>query len=585
MAARKFLLFSLVLLLSIGAFAQNTDDAVKEKQERETKLLEQILTDAKNLRLPENRALVFAKIGSALWQRDEKRARKLFQDALNDLNAAQIEVQSEKTAKQYFQPLIYGQSPRHDIINLISPRDAELALEFLEKSRPPAIEEAIKNLTDNSSSTLQQFARNELAVEQRLIALTAEQNPQKAINRVRESMKKGVSYETLNLLKKIFEKEPQAAQKLAEELIESFLSVDFSKNYQTSEAIGYFVAEFGRIPNENEKPLRVSDALLRRLVLKMTDDWLGAGNNQPYGYWNSSAVVEKFFPDRAARLKAKVERLNSQTQTEESQEYIKLMSGDTKPEEMLAQADKFQPAYRNEIYRSAAQKFASSGNIAQAEKLMQSLNDEQSEYYLTQFYVNISYQLISQGKFAEAHSYINQITDENQRLNSLIYLANSAYLRDKKENQKLAEGFLREARSLIPDLPETQNDFNAVSTLANAYAQFDPDEAFRLVESLLPTMNELVQANFVMTKFRNYGGLRQNEFQIMNGGNNLGIYNLEGALRALREKDFERAVQFASGINRADARIWLQMQLVDENASNVIISMPIQGRFFGKMGG
>ena len=579
MAARKFLLFSLVLVLSTGAFAQNTDVTVKEKQERETKLLEQILTDAKNLRLPENRAIVFAKIGSALWQRDEKRARKLFQDALTDLNAAQIEVQGEKTAKQFFQALIYGQSPRHDIINLISARDAELALEFLEKSRPAVIEEAVKNLKDDLSSTLQQYARNEIAVEQRLLGLAAEQNPQTAATRVRESVKKGISYETLNLLKKIHAKDPQTAEKLAVELVESFLSVDFSKNHQTSEAIGYFVAEFGRTPNENEKPLRVSDALLRRLVLKMTDDWLGAGNNQPYGYWNSSAVVEKFFPDRAARLKAKIERLNSQYQTEESQEYTKLMSGDTKPEEMIAQADKFQTAYRNELYRSAAQKFASSGNIPQAEKIMHSLNGEQSEYYLSQFYVNLSYQLIGQGKFAEAHSYINQIGDENQRINALIYLANSAYQRDKKENQKLAEGILREARALIPDLPETQNDFNGVATLANAYIQFDTDEAFRLLESMLPTMNELIQANFVMTKFRNYGGLRQNEFQITNSGNNLGIYSLEGTLRALKEKDFERAVQYAGGINRADARIWLQMHLVDENSSNVI-QLPIQGRTF-----
>lgn len=577
----RYFLISLFFLLSLGVSAQQTDQAVKEKKERETKLLEQILTDAKNLRLPENRAIVLAKIGSALWQRDEKRARKLFEDAVADLIAAQTEAQNEKSGKQYFQTLIYGLSPRHDIINLISARDAELALEFLTKTRPSAIDEALKNLREDSSSMLQQYARTEIAQEQRLIGLAAEQNPQTAEKRFRESVKKGVSYETLNLLKKIHAKDPQTAEKLAAELFESFLKIDFSKSRQTADAVGYFIADFGRTPGENEKPLRVSDALLRRLILKMTDDWLGAGNRQPNGYWNCIAVIEKLFPERAAQIKKMVERLNSPYQTEETQEYSQLMSSDTAPEAMIARAEKFQTSYRNEIYRSAAQKFAANGNIAEAEKILQSgIGDEQTEYYLSQFYVNLSYQLAGQGKFDEANYYINQIADESQRIGALIYLANTAYGRNPKENQKLAEGFLMQARALIPDQPETQNDFNSVALLANAYAPFDAEESFRLLESLLPNLNELMQANFVMMKFRNYGGLRGNEFQIMNGGNNLGIYHLEGVLRALKDKDFERALQFASGINRADARIWMQMQLIDESLTNVSVLPINSGRFF-----
>src|SRR5215213_5601213 len=103
MSARKFFLFSLLLLFSFHVFGQNPDDAVKEKQERDLKLLEQILSDAKNLRLPENRAYIFARVGNSLWQTDEKTARKLFQNAVADLIAAQMEVQNEKVSnRQYF---------------------------------------------------------------------------------------------------------------------------------------------------------------------------------------------------------------------------------------------------------------------------------------------------------------------------------------------------------------------------------------------------------------------------------------------------------------------------------------------------
>jgi hypothetical protein len=582
MPVQRIILFSLLFLLSFGAFAQVTDEAVKEKRERELKLLEQILTDAKNLRLPENRALVFARVANAYWPTDEKLARKLFQDAVADLIAAQTEVLAEKNNKQYFQALIYGQSPRLDIINLIGTRDAELALEYLAKSRPAAINEAMQNPKENSTSASQQFARAEVAAEQRLIGLAAEQNPQLAVKRVRESMKKDVSYETLNLLKKIYNKDPATADKLAGELFESFLNVDFSKNQQTSDAVSYFVNDFGRPLGEGEKAIRVSEDLLRRLVLKMTNDWLGAGNNQPYGYWNCMTVIERLYPERAAQIKKKVDKLNSQYQNEESQEYSKLVSGETPPEEMIARAEKFQDSYRNEIYRAAANKFANNGDVAQAEKILQTnISDDQSEYYLVQLYVNLANQLASQGKFEEANNYIDRISDDYQRVTALINLANSAYLKNPKENQKLAEAILNQARGLISDTPETHLEINSIGYLATAYAPLNPDTSFRLVESLLPTLNELLQANFVLLKFRNYGGLRQGEFQMSNGGNNLGIYNMEQTLRQLKDKDFDRTLQFANGINRLDTRIWFQLQLIDENGQ--AMNLPISGRYRGKI--
>jgi len=46
----------IVLLLPVGLLAQDPDDAVKEKQQRLTAVVEQALADIQNLRLPENRA-------------------------------------------------------------------------------------------------------------------------------------------------------------------------------------------------------------------------------------------------------------------------------------------------------------------------------------------------------------------------------------------------------------------------------------------------------------------------------------------------------------------------------------------------
>ncbi|HEY8562963.1 MAG TPA: hypothetical protein VIL74_21470 [Pyrinomonadaceae bacterium] len=572
MTVRKVLFFSLLLLFSAVITAQNPDDAAKEKLERERRLLEQITADAKSLRLPENRAYVFARVGGELWQRDEKAARKLIQEAIGDLIAGQNEASNEKPAnRQYFQNLVYGQSPRYEIINFVAARDAELALECLVKSRPALVAEALQTPKNQSGSPIEQFARAEFNLEQRLIGMAAEQNPSVYVKKLQESLKKGFSYETFDLLNRLYAKDPQIADKLAEEAAGTFLSIDYTNYSASAEAAGYFVAAVGRPRAAEERSLKIPDELLRRVLTKMTDDWLKAANSQMYGYNNCAELVERLFPDRAARLKKKLQQLYAvQPQTEENERYAKLVSGETTAEEMLAQAENFQTGFRSEIYRAAAGKFAEKGNVAEAERILRGgISDEQAENYLMQLYVNLSYQSAGQGKFSEAVDFASRIADDDQRAQALINVANSAYSRNQQENQKTAAGILAQARALIPNPPETQSDLNAAIQLATAYAQFDADEAFRVLEGALPVINEVNQANFVLMKFRSYGGaVRNGEWQISNG-NNLGGFNLENTLRTLKEKDFERTLQFSGGLNRPETRIWLLLCLFNDNGSQV----------------
>ncbi len=583
LTTKTIVVFFLIFLLAFNIFAQKSDDAAKI--DRATKLLEQILGDAQNLRLPENRALVFARVGSAYWTTNEKLARKLFQDSISDLMIAQTEAENEKSGKQYFQALIYGQAPRLDVINLIAARDAELALELLAKTRPARITQALTDLSGESLTTARQFADNEIINEQRLIALAAEQDPQRAIKRIRESLKNGATYETLNLLRKIYAKDAETANQLAVEVVEDFLKKDLSKKQQTAEMMGYFVSEFGREKTPDEKSLSVPAALTRELALKLIGHWLAPQTTQFYGYWNCYPVIEKMFPTLFAQVKQKQEKISRQYQTEESLEYSKLTEGETAPEELVARAEKFSSSYRNELYRMAADKYVQSGNLAQAERIISTnISGDDSERYLSQFYTGLANQAAAQGKFEAAQGFAEQIPDENQRVTSLIYLAKQIFQKDPKENRQAALAFLQQARAIVPDPPENQYDFNGALLLAAAYAEIDANESFRLIESLIAPLNELVQANFVLAKFRNYGGYRQGELQ-MSGVNYLGVYNLENVLRNLKDKDFDRALQFTNGFTRLEPRIQLQMQLIDDKVLNGenITNLPISSRQFSKI--
>ncbi len=574
----RFLLVFALFAVPFSVFTQNNDEAVKEKLRQETALLEQILADVKNLRLPENRAFIYAKVGNALWQTNEKRARALFQNSIADLIAAQTEADAEKGKKEHLNNLIYGQSPRWDILHTIAARDAEFALDALVKTRPAKVAQAISNLTSDNQSPSRQYARSEIQGEQRIIALAVEQSPQRAVKLLRESLKKDVSYETVNLLKKIFQKDPETANQLAEEVGQKLLDTKLNEDNQDTGFIQYFVAEFGQEKTEETATLKVSDRLLRDLAEKIVKFTLRPNATSFYSNPSTLKIIEKYFPASVAQIKQ--QQTKYENQIGQYQGYNKLMQGDASSEELLSQVEKYPRSYRNEIYRRAAEKTANSGNIAEAQKIITTnLSEEESESYLSQLNYSLATQAISQSKFNEANQFINQMSDESTRLNTLIYLATSIYQRNPQENQKWAATVLDQARSLVSDTPEKTSEINSLVNVAAAYALIEPAQAFRIVESLASPLNEFSEASAIVAKFSDYGGnFRQGEYQISAGNNPLGVYSLTSVLQTLKNKDFDRVIRFTNGFSRIDVRVSLMIQLIDSNFSNSSVqNLPMQG--------
>src|SRR2546423_15211160 len=67
-----------------------TSDADKEKkkkefEERVQRVIEGAIVEAGSLRLPQNRAVVYAISGDLYWQFDEKKARELFRSAAAEI--------------------------------------------------------------------------------------------------------------------------------------------------------------------------------------------------------------------------------------------------------------------------------------------------------------------------------------------------------------------------------------------------------------------------------------------------------------------------------------------------------------------
>ena len=166
--------FSLALLSpwSVAAQGDEKEKAQKEdekRQELERKtlaMLDEVATQALSLKLPENRSLVLANAADLLWTHDEKRARSLFWDALNNLTSPTINSAGDslgessrdstaedskdstpngrrtiraQTLNQYFATF----SARQEFLRKVARRDPQLALDMLRATRQPPPEQPV----------------------------------------------------------------------------------------------------------------------------------------------------------------------------------------------------------------------------------------------------------------------------------------------------------------------------------------------------------------------------------------------------------------------------------------------------------
>jgi hypothetical protein len=541
----------------------------KETEKQQIALLEQIAKDADALRLPENRALVTAKLAEGFWRYDEKRARALFQTSVNELVAAQTQAEANKKQASNLYSLVNGVSPRHEILTMIAARDAEFALEALYKSRPAKIAQILGNPEEMKKPTSQQSVQTEIYFEQSLITRVSEQSPQRALKLIRESLAKGVTYEALGMIEKLKEKDMELAVQIAGEVADKLLGSDFDKQNQDFGLAQTFLAQYGRKPEENEKIVKVEEKKLRDLAAIIAKSIFKVSDEEYFEIESLLPIMERFSPENVAALKQKKARFDNTDERREYMAYEKFMESEPSPEKLMSEAEKFPEQFRNQMYYAAAEKFAQNGNVTQAQKIISSkMSQEDSENYLTQINYNLISKAIGEGKFDEAGLLINQIPAENSRFGLLMQLAMSVYQKNPAENKKQTLAILDQARALIAQPAETLEDMSYLMQLGITLAEIEPEQSFQTVEAMTFPINEYVEASVIVSKYRNEGTMRQGEMLITPYGGINGFYNLNSVLTTLKNKDFSRTLNFVNGFQRMEVRLSLLLQLIETTPPN-----------------
>jgi hypothetical protein len=576
------------LALFTVSFAQTTptsspteSPSEKEKKQKELQktvleMLDQAVGEAAALRLAQNRAIVYAIAGDLYWKFDEKRARELFRSAGNEIVAANAEAEKEK--KETDDPLaqLYEfNDTRNQVLPMIAKRDADLALELLALTRTAKMTEMLAKASDPNAkqdggmlnyNPEQNRVRQEIALEQQFAVLAAEQNPDKAIKLIKESLAKGISWNVLPLLQKINQKDEKKASALADDVVRKIVDTDLTKKREELNAAIRFL-QFATNPNQpktaKEKQFSFTDRQLRDIADKLVNTFSQPSNSldMTMALTQVMANLEKLVPEKVQLLKQKQTEAmkNLPPELKRFQRQEKFWNPNSTPEEILAEIPKLNEFERTQAYQSLGYKIGQIEDEARAKKIIEQISDEKAQQNAAeQFESSRISRAARDGKLDEAKKLIGNLTKKKTQIQKLVSLATDFHKKGGEKDRETASGLMKDAKALANEFPEDEDELNDLMEIVRGYALINPDEAFRIFDPIVDQINDFVQASAILSKYnkRNRAFKKGELLMRVNGysWDGLLLFRYINQIQLLGKADLNRMNSFSNKFQRSDAR-------------------------------
>ncbi len=529
------------------------------------KLLEDIASRIPSLRSRNNRMQVSCEVADLIWDKDEKRARSLFEAAIKEFTEVVADYDLTDPDAVNELNLLYQQ--RQIIVERIASRDPKLALSFLRSSRLAHD----PRLGINSES--------ERNLEMHLAGLIAARDPELALKLARSSMAHSLSYNAINLLTRLQQKDAATAQSFYRELVDRVGAEDLAQNSEAVNVVANLLASF-QPPKANEETYRkLAELFLERVLALSPADpsRVQQAQNIFHQTRNVMPQIEKYLPARAPSLQ-QWSRAVERTYDANSQRYNEmneLVQRGTL-DELIAAAPRFPAEIRPQIYQQAVWKALNTGDPERARQLVAELISDpaQQKQMIDQIEAHQLWKAISDNKLDDARRLLAKVKRIDQRIQMIAQFAGSLVA---KGDKKGAVSLLDEARVSLTDLPGSTMKLNAQLQLARSYSDLDPDQGAALLQAVIVQVNPLIAAAVVLDGFdarylnegewqpRNYSGLgnivqglQQTLGQYGGRFNPLG----EAELAEASIKRFASANSLAEQLERPEVRLHAQLMLV-----------------------
>jgi len=581
------LAFSVGLLnpSSVPAQANEKEKAEKElerRQELERKtlrLLDEIVAGSWGLKLPENRAFVLTTAADLLWTHDEKRARNLFWEALNNIappisqSGDDAKTKSSNTKdltpkgdnaqrlKDYYAMF----ATRQEFLTRAARRDPHLALDMLRATRlPPAPPQAVNaNYRLPDESELEQAIADEVAAR----------DPKRALQIAREGLTK-LSFGLLNTLFRLNQQSPETASEFAGDLIDKLQTANVNTDMVPC-VLSVELLRFARprqdVQAENAAllgpaPLRLNDDQKRELVEILTSAAVSvsASENLLLRLPEVMPEIEQFAPDRAAKIKTKLAE-TKRTLTNEQKDwnlYSSLAEKGT-PEELIRAAAKTSNDVRHEMYLAAVMNAIVKGKAdALREFIKSNVEDESQRSSLNDLLdeQQVGW-AVSQGKTEELQKLLPSIRLKEKRAEALAELA---ILLEKKGEHAKAIELLDDAQALVKVDFASKTQSDALMAVMLACSLIDPARAFAAIEPIIDRANDSIAKLLLLDKVIKSGMVKRGEIILQEPGMpiDFAVFRYGPGIIALAKADFNRTMAMADRMERNELRIMARLLIV-----------------------
>ncbi len=562
---RSKLVLLCVTILLVASTVRAQTDAKKEKEavELEKKtlaLLNEIASASWGLKLPENRVYIMASTADLLWPFDDKRARNLYWEAINSINSTVPanpkpgETLSQADREKLTQAYILTLRLRQAVMRQVVPRDPQLALDMWRASRqfPP------KELG---------LLSEERRFEQEIAGEIAFRDPAQTLQFARESLAKGLTWESVILVQKLQQRDAEKASILAGEIITRLQATNVATDLQASLTSLYLLqSSRTREGAEILKPLTLTSDQKHNLVEILLDAALSASANSNLLFQMNEVMpeIEQFFPERRAALERKLAAFN-QTLTKEQryQNTYNSLIRRGMPEDIVriaASGDSYSQAY---LYQQAVMIAVARGNTdAFRDFLGKEVSDSERKKILDLLDVEEINMAAVRKKPDDLRKLLPKIERKEERARAMAELA--VLLKEKGEDAE-AGALLDEAATMIKTNLKDEKQTNALLSLLCAYAVVDPAKAFTLLERTVDRANSQISLLMLLDRVVKSGAVKKSEIILDQAGImqlDFMVFKYGKGVAALARSDFNRTRALADRFDRNELRLLAQLLIV-----------------------
>jgi len=426
---------------------------------------------------------------------------------------------------------------RQQIAMSLAEHDAELAFTFYSDSA---------GAVSNPEFRRKMEERDEY-FEAQLLTQVAKSDAAKAAQLAAKSVSAGLNYQHLDLLQKIYDKDPEKGAEFAASMLSKIKSdkLEADKFYIAGSFLSLAGASYEGSKTEGGKKAMLSPSDLRDLADALAQGIMA--NDTEYGNGlQYIGDIEKYSPSRARQVRAK----------------FKDLAG---PGGTYGMNTNVSYRYSNSANNASNRVRANMNTNAGAE------DRARSEKEFSENIEKLAKKELPKSErekiVAHARRILLQTPGKDKKIAGLSALAAQV---SRVGDKELAADIMKEANALVNPQPKNYQDFLLTWMLASGYAEAEPEKAFPLLEDTILRVNDTLSAFIKVGEFIDVAGemIDDGEVQVGAFGGNMirGLTSelgmADNTLRLLAKADFNKTKNLTSRFDRSEVRILAKMMIL-----------------------